>query len=78
MLCIIMGCLSYGAYGHLTQDIVFYNLPKGSTIATAVSLLYMLNIVGSISMTIQPIYGLIEKGQVSHGDDNHEYEPVEA
>ena len=77
MLCITMGCLSYGAYGTLTQDIVFYNLPKGSTIATMVSILYMLNIVGSISMTIQPIYGLIEKGVVSHGDDDHDHKSDE-
>ena len=78
MLCIIMGCLSYGAYGSLTQDIVFYNLPKGSALASIVALLYMLNIVGSISMTIQPIYGLIEKGKVSHGDDDHGEEPADS
>ena len=70
-----MGLLSYGAYGSLTQDIVFYNLPKGSSLATFVSVLYMLNIVGSISMTIQPIYGLVEKGVVSHGDDHEPAEP---
>lgn len=55
-LCIIIGTLSYLTYGNLVQDIVLYNLPQDSNLATFVALLYMLNIVGSISMTIQPIY----------------------
>ena len=60
-LCIVVGSLSYLAYGSLVQDIVLYNLPQQNSMATAVALLYMLNIVGSITMTIQPIYGLFEK-----------------
>lgn len=63
VLCIAIGCLSYLAYGDLTQDIVLYNLPQGSKLATLVAILYMFNIAGSITMTIQPIYGLFEKGQ---------------
>ena len=57
----MVGCLSYLAYGNLVQDIVIYNLPQQNNLATVVALLYMLNIVGSITMTIQPIYGLFEK-----------------
>ena len=60
-MCIAMGVLSYLAYGNMVQDIVLYNLPQESELATLVALLYMLNIVGSITMTIQPIYGLFEK-----------------
>ena len=60
-MCLIMGTLSYLAYGNLIQDVVLYNLPQNSNVATFVALLYMLNIVGSISMTIQPIYALFEK-----------------
>ena len=60
-LCALMGTLSYLAYGNLIQDIVLYNLPQHSNLATFVAVLYMLNIVGSITMTIQPIYALFEK-----------------
>ena len=60
-LCALMGTLSYLAYGNLIQDIVLYNLPQHSNLGTFVAVLYMLNIVGSITMTIQPIYGLFEK-----------------
>jgi len=60
-LCALMGVLSYLAYGNLIQDIVLYNLPKNSNFSTFVGILYMLNIVGSITMTIQPVYGLFEK-----------------
>lgn len=69
-LCILIGMLSYGAYGTLTQDIVLYNLPQGSIMAIIIAILYMLNIVGSISMTIQPMYCLIEKGSMkgAHGE----------
>ena len=56
-----MGTLSYLAYGNLVQDIVLYNLPQDSRLATLVAILYMLNIVGSITMTIQPVYALFEK-----------------
>ena len=51
-MCLIMGILSYLAYGNLIQDVVLYNLPQNSNVATFVAVLYMLNIVGSISMTI--------------------------
>ena len=61
----MVGSLSYLAYGSLVQDIVIYNLPQQNNLATAVALLYMLNIVGSITMTIQPIYGLFEKQEKS-------------
>ena len=56
LLCLVLGTLSYLTYGNLIQDIVLYNLPQDSSLATVVALLYMLNIVGSITMTIQPIY----------------------
>ena len=59
----LMGTLSYATYGSETKDVVLYNLPVGSKLATMVALLYMLNIVGSITMTIQPIYALFEKNQ---------------
>ena len=59
----LMGTLSYATYGSETKDVVLYNLPAGSKLATMVALLYMLNIVGSITMTIQPIYALFEKNQ---------------
>ena len=55
-LCLAMGSLSYLSYGSLTQDIVLFNLPQGSNVATFVALLYMLNVTGSIMMQIQPIY----------------------
>lgn len=50
--CLLMGTLSYLAYGELVQDIVLYNLPHHSKLATLVAALYMLNVVGSITMTI--------------------------
>lgn len=52
VLCLLVGCLSYLAYGSLIQDIVLYNLPQHSNLGTLVAVLYMLNIVGSITMTI--------------------------
>ena len=61
VVCLLMGILSYLAYGNETADVVLYNLPQGSQLATLVALLYMLNIVGSIAMTVQPIYALFEK-----------------
>ena len=71
-LCILMGVLSYVAYGSLVQDIVLYNLPQGSNLAQMVAFLYMLNIVGSITMTIQPIYGLFEKQTKQREEDSPE------
>ena len=61
VMCLLMGILSYLAYGNETADVILYNLPQGSQLATLVALLYMLNIVGSIAMTVQPIYALFEK-----------------
>ena len=61
VMCLLMGILSYLAYGNDTADVILYNLPQGSHFATLVALLYMLNIVGSIAMTVQPIYALFEK-----------------
>ena len=61
VMCLLMGILSYLAYGSDTGDVILYNLPQGSQLATIVALLYMLNIVGSIAMTVQPIYALFEK-----------------
>ena len=69
-LCVVVGSLSYLAYGSLVQDIVIYNLPQQNNLATAVALLYMLNIVGSITMTIQPIYGLFEKQEKAKQETN--------
>ena len=66
----MVGCLSYLAYGNLVQDIVIYNLPQQNNLATVVALLYMLNIVGSITMTIQPIYGLFEKQEKAKQETN--------
>lgn len=63
IICLLMGTLSYLAYGSDTEDVVLYNLPKGSNLATLVAALYMLNIVGSIAMTVQPIYALFEKSE---------------
>ena len=51
-MCLAMGTISYLAYGDLVQDIVLYNLPQHSPLATLVAVLYMFNIVGSITMTI--------------------------
>ena len=51
-MCLAMGTISYLAYGDLVQDIVLYNLPQHSPLATMVAVLYMFNIVGSITMTI--------------------------
>ena len=69
-LCVVVGSLSYLAYGSLVQDIVLYNLPQQNNLATAVALLYMLNIVGSITMGLQPIYGLFEKQEKSKQEKN--------
>jgi hypothetical protein len=69
-MCVSMGTLSYLAYGDLVQDIVLYNLPQHSNLATIVAILYMLNIVGSISMTIQPIYALFEKKEKAKEEDS--------
>jgi len=52
---------SYLAYGGMVQDIVLYNLPQHSNMAKVVELMYMLNIVGSFTICIQPIYALLEK-----------------
>ena len=52
IMCLLMGILSYLAYGSDTKDVILYNLPPGSQLATLVALLYMLNIVGSIAMTV--------------------------
>ena len=73
-MCLLMGCLSYMAYGNLIQDIVLYNLPQHSNLGTMVAVLYMLNIIGSITMTIQPIYGLFEKKNKDKEEDSEEEE----
>lgn len=51
-ICSLVGGLSYAAYGNLTQDIVLYNLPKGTQFATVIALSYMINIVGSVAICI--------------------------
>lgn len=53
--------VSYLAYGNLIQDIVLYNLPTHSNLARLIELMYMLNIVGSFTICIQPIYAILEK-----------------
>jgi len=54
-------CVSYLAYGNMIQDIVLYNMPQHSNMARIIELMYMLNIVGSFTICIQPIYAMIEK-----------------
>ena len=71
-----MGTLSYLAYGSLIQDIVLYNLPQHSNLGSCVAILYMLNIIGSITMTIQPIYGLFEK-KVKDKEEDLQEEPAQ-
>ena len=41
---------------------------------TLVAILYMLNIIGSITMTIQPIYGLFEKRSKEKDEGEEEQE----
>lgn len=53
--------VSYLAYGDMIQDIVLYNMPQHSFMAKVIALMYMLNIVGSFTICIQPIYALFEK-----------------
>jgi len=45
----------------MIQDVVIYNLPQHSNLSRTVEFMYMLNIVGSFTICIQPIYGLFEK-----------------
>ena len=56
-LCVV----SYLAYGNMIQDIVLYNMPQHSNMARLIELMYMLNIVGSFTICIQPVYALLEK-----------------
>lgn len=53
--------VSYLAYGSMIQDIVLYNMPQHSNLARLVVIMYMLNIVGSFTICIQPIYAIFEK-----------------
>ena len=61
LMVISLCAVSYLAYGSMIQDIVLYNMPQHSNLARLVVIMYMLNIVGSFTICIQPIYAIFEK-----------------
>lgn len=55
------GFAAYGAFGSATETVVIFNLPYGSSVSILVQVMYMLNIMGSFSLLVQPIFQLFEK-----------------
>jgi len=68
-LALALGIMSYWAYGNMTREIVLYNLPGDSIFAMMTSIFYMLNMVGSFAITIQPIYHIVD-GSIQESEDN--------
>jgi len=51
-MCMLVGLLSYAAFGDATEDVILFNLPKGSDLTVTIQVMYMLNIMGSFSLVI--------------------------
>jgi proton-coupled amino acid transporter len=55
ILCIGCGTLSYLTFGQKIEDIVLLNLPE-SNLADITKMLYLLTIMGSYVILIQPVF----------------------
>ncbi|KAH8772729.1 transmembrane amino acid transporter protein-domain-containing protein [Diaporthe sp. PMI_573] len=61
-LFIVMGAISYAAYGSKTETVVLLNLPQDSKLVNGVQFLYSLAIMLSIPLQIFPAIRILENG----------------
>lgn len=59
---IVMGAISYAAYGSKTETVVLLNLPQDSKLVNAVQFLYSMAIMLSIPLQIFPAIKILENG----------------
>ena len=57
-----VGYLGYLAFGSTTKSLILYNLPNGDSLAITAKICYILTIMGSFTLVIQPIYYILERG----------------
>ncbi|KAL1881820.1 hypothetical protein Daus18300_000873 [Diaporthe australafricana] len=61
-LFIVMGAISYAAYGSKTETVVLLNLPQDSKLVNSVQFLYSIAIMLSIPLQIFPAIRILENG----------------
>ena len=59
-LAVIVGLLGYLAFGENCKSVILYNLPHNDTLAVMAKVFYVITIMGSYVIVIQPIFYVIE------------------
>ena len=73
ILFILMGALSYAAFGSATKTVVLLNLPQDSKSVNAVQLLYSLAILLSTPLQLFPAIGIMETKLFPRSGKNNPY-----
>ena len=73
ILFMLMGALSYAAFGSATKTVVLLNLPQDSKFVNAVQLLYSLAILLSTPLQLFPAIGIMETKLFSRSGKNNPY-----
>jgi amino acid permease len=56
-----VGYLGYLAFGATTRSLILYNLPNDDPLSITAKICYILTIMGSFVLVIQPIFYIIER-----------------
>ena len=63
VLAIFVGMIGYLAYGDKVHSLILYNLPNDEMSSNLAKVFYVITIMGSDVLLIQPIFYLIESSQ---------------
>ena len=58
-----VGYLGYLAFGATTKSLILYNLPNDDPLSIMAKVCYILTIMGSFVLVIQPIFYILERGE---------------
>lgn len=72
-LFIVMGAVSYAAYGSKTETVVLLNLPQDSKLVNAVQFLYSMAIMLSIPLQLFPAIKILENGMFARSGKYNPY-----
>lgn len=57
---IFVGMLGYFAYGNACKSVILYNLPNDDILANVAKVFYIITIMGSYVLVVQPIFYVVE------------------
>lgn len=63
-LAVPVGYMGYLAFGNQVESVIIYNLPPNDTMSIVAKSFYVLTIMGSYVIVIQPIFYIIEESEI--------------